>query len=346
MREPEAATLPAMRILVTGGAGYVGSVSVEILIAAGHEVVVLDNFSTAGHGADREGATVVDGSYGEIEGTRAVLEQHGIEAVLHCAARSLVPESVRNPALYYMENLRGGIALLEAMRLAGVQRLVISSTAAVYGEPDTVPIPEDAPLRPINTYGETKRSLEAAADWYAKAYGLRPVALRYFNVAGASARNGERHDPETHLIPNLLRAVLRGEPFTLTGTDYSTRDGTTIRDYLHVVDLADAHRLALEGTARDGDHALGVGGLLAMNLGSGQGFGVREVIRAAEGALDRTVEVIEAPRRGGDPPQLVAAIDKAQRVLGWQPRRSTIEQMIDSAWAELRARPDRERAAR
>jgi UDP-glucose 4-epimerase len=330
-----------MRILVTGGAGYVGSVSVEALVAAGHEVTALDNLSTTQPGADLAGAELVVGSYGELEAVRALLEERRIEAVLHCAARSLVPESVRNPALYYMENLRGGIALLEAMRLAGVQRLVISSTAAVYGEPDTIPITEDAPLRPITTYGETKRALEAAADWYAKAYGLRPVALRYFNVAGASERNGERHEPETHLIPALLRAVLRGEPFTLTGTDYPTRDGTTIRDYLHVVDLADAHRLALEGTARAGEDALGAGGLLALNLGSGQGFGVREVIRAAEGALDRTVEVIDAPRRGGDPPELVAAIGKARHVLGWEPRRSSIEQMIDSAWAELRSRDRR-----
>jgi UDP-glucose 4-epimerase len=332
------ATLPAMRILVTGGAGYVGSVSVEALIAAGHEVVVLDNFTTAGHGADLEGATVVQGSYGDLDATRALLDARGIDAVLHCAARSLVPESVRNPALYYMENLRGGIALLEAMRLAGVQQLVISSTAAVYGEPDATPIPEDAQLRPINTYGETKRALEAAADWYAKAYGLRPVALRYFNVAGASVRNGERHEPETHLIPNLLRSVLRGEPFTLTGTDYATRDGTTIRDYLHVVDLADAHRLALEATGRDGDDALGAGGLVPINLGSGQGFGVREVLRAAEGALDKMIEVIEAPRRGGDPPELVAAIGKAKAILGWAPRHSTIEEMINSAWDELRRR--------
>ena len=328
-----------MRILVTGGAGYVGSVSVEHLIESGHAVVVLDNFTTAGAGADLSGAKVVRGSYGDLEATRSLLDDEGIDAVLHCAARSLVPESVQNPGLYYTENVRGGIGLLEAMRLAGVERLVISSTAAVYGEPEVLPIPEEAPLRPINPYGETKRTLETAADWYAKAYGLRPVALRYFNVAGASERNGERHDPETHLIPNLLRAVLRGEPFTLTGTDYPTRDGTTIRDYLHVVDLAEAHRLALEGTGRTSGEALGQGGLVALNLGSGQGFGVREVIRAAEGALDRMVNVIDAPRRGGDPPELVAAIDKARRVLGWTPRRSTIEEMINSAWAELQRRP-------
>lgn len=327
-----------MRILVTGGAGYVGSVSVEHLLAAGHDVVVLDNFSTAGAGADLAGAKVVRGSYGDLDATRTLLEDEGIDAVLHCAARSLVPESVRNPGLYYTENVRGGIALLEAMRHAGVQRLVISSTASVYGEPDAVPIPEEAPLRPINPYGETKRTLETAADWYAKAHGLRPVALRYFNVAGASERNGERHDPETHLIPNLLGSVLRGEPFMLTGTDYPTRDGTTIRDYLHVSDLARAHRIAIERTAVTGDSALGAGGLVAVNLGSGQGFGVREVIRAAEGALDRAVDVVEAPRRGGDPPELVASIDKARRVLGWEPRQSTIEEMISSAWAELRRR--------
>jgi UDP-glucose 4-epimerase len=206
----------------------------------------------------------------------------------------------------------------------------------VYGVPDAVPIPEDAQLRPINTYGETKRTLETAAGWYASAYGLRPIALRYFNVAGASERNGERHDPETHLIPNILGAVLRGEPFTLTGTDYPTPDGTTVRDYLHVMDLADAHRLALEATGADlaGEPA----GLVALNLGSGRGFGVREVLSAAEGVLDRSIDVIEAPRRGGDPPTLVAKIDRAREVLGWEPRRSTMEEMLDSAWAELQRR--------
>jgi UDP-glucose 4-epimerase len=323
-----------MRILVTGGAGYVGSVSVEELVRAGHSVTALDNFATAGRGADLAGADLIAGSYGDRAAVRRLLEDRSIEAVLHCAARSLVPESVREPALYYSENVGGGIALLEAMRLAGTNRLVISSTAAVYGEPESVPIPEDAPLRPINPYGETKRTLETAAGWYARAYGLRPIALRYFNVAGASPRNGERHDPETHLIPNLLTATERGMPFTLTGVDYPTRDGTTIRDYLHVVDLAEAHRLALEATAdRTGDD-----GLLALNLGSGRGFGVREVIAATERVVGRSIEVREAARRGGDPPELVANIDRAGEMLGWAPAHSNLEEMVGSAWAERRSR--------
>jgi UDP-glucose 4-epimerase len=324
-----------MRILVTGGAGYVGSVSVEALVEAGHEVVVLDNLVTADGRADLVGAELVEGTYGDLAAVRALLASRRIDAVLHCAARSLVPESVREPALYYVENVQGGIALLEAMRHAGVRRLVISSTAAVYGIPDTNPIPEDAPLRPINTYGETKRTLEAAAGWYATAYGFRPMALRYFNVAGASERNGERHDPETHLIPNLLAAASRGEPFTLTGTDYPTPDGTTIRDYLHVVDLADAHRLALEATVEGGPAD---GRLVALNLGSGRGFGVREVIAAAEGVLGHAIDVRDAPRRGGDPPELVASIDRVRSVLGWEPARSTLDEMIGSAWAERQRR--------
>lgn len=323
-----------MRILVTGGAGYVGSVSAEALVGHGHDVTVLDSFATAGRGADLAGAELVEGTYGERDAVRRLLEARQIEAVLHCAARSLVPESVREPALYYTENVGGGIALLEAMRLAGTKRLVISSTAAVYGEPDRVPISEDAPLRPINPYGETKRSLETAAGWYARAYGLRPIALRYFNVAGASDRNGERHDPETHLIPNLLIAAEHGAPFTLTGVDYPTPDGTTVRDYLHVVDLAEAHRLALEAT---GDRS-GADGLLALNLGSGRGFGVREVIAATEKVVGRSIQVREAARRGGDPPSLVANIDRVREVLGWAPTRSTLEEMVGSAFAERQAR--------
>lgn len=327
-----------MRILATGGSGYVGSISVEALVAAGHSVVVLDNLATGYGTADLAGAEVIDGTYGDIDAVRTLLEDRGIEAVLHCAARSVVPESIRNPALYYMENVRGGIALLESMRLAGVNRLVISSTAAVYGEPDEVPIPEDAPLRPINTYGETKRTLEAAAGWYAQAYGLRPIALRYFNVAGASERNGERHDPEPHLIPNLLTAAAKAQAFTLTGVDYPTPDGTTVRDYLHVLDLADAHRIALEATAPSDPRT---DRLLVLNLGSGRGFGVREVIAEVERVLGKQLEVRDGPRRGGDPPALVAKIDRARDILGWTPKRSSLEEMIGSAWAERQAREAR-----
>jgi UDP-glucose 4-epimerase len=323
-----------MRVLVTGGAGYVGSVSVEALVAAGHDVTVLDNFATSSGGADLDGATLVKGSYADREALAALLRERSIDAVLHCGARSLVAESNEDPALYFRENVAGGIALLSGMHDAGVRRLVISSTAAVYGLPDATPIPEGAQLRPINAYGETKRSLEAAATWFASAYGFRVASLRYFNVAGASKRNGERHEPETHLIPNALAAVETGTPMQLFGTDYPTRDGTTIRDYVHVEDLAEAHRLALEATA-PGDSRSDAP--LIVNLGSGSGYSVREILMAAQGAIDREVPHVERGRRGGDPPILVAAVDKAREVLGWEPRRSTLEDMIGSAW-EFRRR--------
>jgi len=319
-----------MRILVTGGAGYVGSVSVEQLAGAGHEIVVLDTYATARPGANLAGADVVHDTYADRDAVAALLREHRIDAVLHCGARSLVGESIREPALYFRENVAGGIALLEAMRDAGVQRLVISSTAAVYGVPEATPIPEDAPGRPINPYGESKRSLEAAADWFAQAYGLRAVSLRYFNVAGAGATNGERHEPETHLIPNALRAVSGGSPLTVFGTDYPTPDGTPIRDYVHVVDLAEAHRIALEATA-PGDARTG-GRLLACNLGSGVGFSVREVLAVAERVVGRPIPQTVGDRRAGDPPELVAEIGRAREVLGWAPQRSSLEEMIGSAW--------------
>ena len=324
-----------MRILVTGGAGYVGSVSVEHLAGAGHELVVLDTYATSRPGANLAGATVVDGTYTDREAVADLLRGERIDAVLHCGARSLVGESIREPALYFRENVSGGIALLEAMRDVGVNRLVISSTAAVYGVPDATPIAEDAPLRPINPYGESKRSLEAAAGWFASAYGLRAVALRYFNVAGASVTNGERHDPETHLIPNALRAVTGGPPLTLFGTDYATPDGTPIRDYVHVLDLAEAHRLALEATA-PGDPR--TSRLLACNLGSGVGFSVREVVAATERVVGRPVPHTIGERRAGDPPTLVADITRAREVLHWAPDRSSLEDMIGSAWRWWSAR--------
>jgi UDP-glucose 4-epimerase len=317
-----------MRILVTGGAGYVGSVSVEALLGAGHEVVVLDDLSTGHTWADLGGAELVVGTYTDRPAMVEILRDGSIEAVLHCAARSLVGESMLDPGRYYRENVAGGIALLEALREADVRRLVISSTAAVYGNPESVPIREDAVTRPINAYGETKRTLETAAAWYGRAYGLRSVCLRYFNVAGASERNGELHDPETHLIPNILASVESGNPITLFGEDYPTPDGTPIRDYLHVADLADAHLLALEaaapGDARTDDQ-------LVCNLGSGGGFSVREVLTAAERVLGQSVPMTVGPRRAGDPPALVASIDRAREVLGWEPRRSSLEDLIGSA---------------
>ena len=320
-----------MRILVTGGAGYVGSVSVEHLAGAGHEVVVLDSYATARPGANLAGAAVIRGTYTDRAAMASLLREHRIDAILHCGARSLVGESITDPALYFRENVAGGIALLEAMRDAGVERLVISSTAAVYGVPDATPIHEDAPLRPINPYGESKRSLEAAADWFARAYGLRAVSLRYFNVAGASATNGERHEPETHLIPNALRAVSGGPPLTVFGADYPTPDGTPIRDYVHVLDLAEAHRLALEATT-PGDTRTGQR-LVACNLGSGVGFSVREVLAAAERVVGRSIPQTVGDRRAGDPPNLVADIGRAREILGWRPERSSLEEMIGSAWA-------------
>ena len=320
-----------MRILVTGGAGYVGSVSVEHLVAAGHDIVVLDTFATGRPGADLAGAAVVRGSYTDRTAVTQLLRDHHIDAVLHCGARSLVGESIREPALYFRENVAGGIDLLEAMREVGVQRLVISSTAAVYGVPDATPIPEDAPLRPINPYGESKRSLEAAAGWFASAYGLRAVSLRYFNVAGASATNGERHEPETHLIPNAIRAASSGDPLTLFGTDYPTPDGTPIRDYVHVLDLAEAHRLALEATA-PGDVRT-EGALLACNVGGGVGFSVREVVAAAERVIGRRIPSSIGDRRRGDPAILVADVMRAREVLRWTPERSSLDEMIGSAWA-------------
>jgi UDP-glucose 4-epimerase len=325
-----------LRILVTGGAGYVGSVSVERLLMAGHDVFILDNLSTGHRAAADRGAGLVVGSYGDGAAVTALLERERIDAVLHCGARSLVGESIADPAMYYRDNVAGGVALLDAARTAGVRRLVFSSTAAVYGEPAVTPIREDAALAPINPYGETKRTFEGALRWYAAAYGLRSVSLRYFNVAGASERNGEDHDPETHLIPNVLRAAEGAGPLTVFGTDYPTADGTCIRDYIHVEDLADAHLAALEATAAGDPRTTaddGRAGAIALNLGSASGFSVRAVIAAAEQVVGAKFAVTYGPRRAGDPPILVAANDRAREVLGWAPRRGALEAMIDSAWA-------------
>ena len=318
-----------MRILVTGGAGYVGSISVERLVAAGHEVTVLDDFSKGHRDSVAPGIKVVEGSFGDPGTIGAALERGRIEAVLHCAAKSLVGESIEDPASYYRVNVVGGIAMLDAMRRLNIGRIVCSSTAAVYGVPEHSPIPEDAALRPINPYGETKRSFEGAMAWYGSAYGLRSASLRYFNVAGASTENGEQHDPETHLIPIALSAVADGPPLTLFGDDYPTPDGTPIRDYIHVMDLADAHLAALEATAPTDSRT---DQPLICNLGSGGGFSVKQVLAAIEAVVGEPVPHAIGPRRVGDPPVLVAAISRASDILDWTPARSTLEAMIGSAW--------------
>jgi UDP-glucose 4-epimerase len=323
-----------VKVLVTGGAGYVGGVSVDALLAAGHDVVVLDDLSTGHAAIVNPAARLVTGSYGDETATRALLEGERVDAILHFAARSLVGESVQDPAKYYRDNVAGGVALLEAARHAGVRRLVFSSTAAVYGSPETTPIPEDAPLRPINTYGETKRTFEGALHWYGAAYGLRSVILRYFNVAGATERLGEVHRPETHLIPNMLAAAGGGAALTLFGDDYPTPDGTPIRDYIHVADLADAHVAALEATATPAIEPL------ICNLGTAGGFSVREVLQAAEAVVGRPIPYTVGPRRAGDPPVLVAATERAREILGWTPRRSTLPEMLGSAWAWRQAHPE------
>ena len=325
------------RILVTGGAGYVGSVSAEAFLAAGHEVVVLDDLSTGHRAALPAGATFEQGTYTEPETLARLLETERIEAILHCAARSLVGESIADPSKYFRENVAGGIGLLEAARAVGVERLVFSSSAAVYGIPEVTPIEEDAPLRPINPYGESKRAFEAALAWYGRAYGLRSVTLRYFNVAGATESSGEDHDPETHLIPNILQAVEGRLALTVFGDDYPTPDGTCVRDYIHVADLADAHLRAIEATAA-GDARTDEP--LALNLGSGGGFSVREVLTAAGDVIGHPVAHSMGPRRAGDPPVLVASAARAKQVLDWDPERSTLEAMIGSAWAWRRSHPD------
>ena len=325
-----------MKVLVTGGAGYVGGVSVDAILTAGHDVVVLDDLTTGHRSTVSDGARLVVGSYADPAVVGPLLASERPDAILHCAARSLVAESIRDPGRYYRDNVAGGVALLEAARSAGIGAIVFSSTAAVYGVPDATPIAEDAPLRPINPYGETKRTLEGALRWYGAAYGTRSVSLRYFNVAGATDRIGEVHRPESHLVPNVLIAAEGGPGLTVFGEDYPTPDGTPIRDYIHVSDLADAHLAALALAAGDGDDREPA---LTCNLGTSAGFSVREVMHAAEAVVGRPIPHTVGPRRPGDPPVLVASNALAGALLGWTPRRSTLEAMIGSAWAWRQAHP-------
>ena len=315
------------RVLVCGGAGYIGSHMAKWLAAHGAEPVVLDNLSTGHREAVRFGP-LVEADLLDPASLDAAFAAGPFEAVMHFCARSLVGESVQQPLAYYQNNVAGTLNLLQAMQRHGVDRIVFSSTAAVFGEPVAATIDEDHPKTPINPYGASKLMVERMLADAAQAYGLRSVTLRYFNAAGASADGdiGEAHTPETHLIPNVLRAALGdGSRLKVFGDDWPTPDGTCVRDYIHVDDLAQAHWLAL-------DHMAAHGGAHAFNLGNGRGFSVREVIAAAEAASGRTVAFDIAPRRAGDPAVLVAASDRARDVLGWSPRHADLAEIIDSAW--------------
>lgn len=322
-----------MRILVTGGAGYIGSHTAALLRTSGHDVWVLDNLST-GHREAAPAARLIECDLANRLAVERALRDNRIEAVIHFAASCYVGESVTDPAKYYNNNLVGTICLLDAMRAAGVTRIVFSSTCATYGVPAKVPITEDEKQAPVNPYGFTKLAIEHAMRDYGQAYGLGSVALRYFNASGAASNGqlGEDHDPETHLIPLVLQTALGVRPhIEVFGTDYPTPDGTCIRDYIHVDDLADAHLRAVQ-RIRPGEFQ-------AFNLGTGRGYSVREVIELARRITGRPIPIVESPRRAGDPPELVAAADKARRELGWRPNHTTLDSIIETAWNWHRRNP-------
>ena len=322
-----------MRVLVTGGAGYIGSVTAERLMAAGHGVVVLDNLCRGHRSAVPKGAPLVSGDVRDRERVSHLLRDERIECVMHFSASSLVGESMRDPGEYFGNNVVGMVELLRAMAAASVGRIIFSSTAATYGEPQRVPITEDAPVRPTNPYGESKAIAERMLAWYRAIHGVRYAALRYFNAAGASRDHGEDHSPETHLIPLALSAAAgQTPPLPIFGADYPTPDGTCVRDYIHVIDLAQAHILALEQLDALEESIF--------NLGNGEGYSVREVVSAVERVTGRRVPVTEAPRRAGDPARLVASSDRARRVLGWEPQHAQLDAIVADAWEWKQRFPD------
>jgi UDP-glucose 4-epimerase len=315
-----------MAILITGGAGYIGSVTTELLRARGEQVVVLDNLSRGYRDAVADEVPFYQGDAGDRELVMRIVREHGVEACIHFAAFAYVGESVNEPALYYENNVEQGIRLLGALLATGVRRFVFSSTCATYGEPQRIPIAEDHPQLPANPYGWSKLFLERIMSDYDRGYQLRFVALRYFNAAGATSERGERHDPETHLIPLVLKAA-QGETdhVTVFGDDYQTKDGTCVRDYIHVSDLAAAHALALD-YLRAGNPST------AVNLGNGQGYSVLEVVEAARTVTARDIRINMQGRRAGDPSHLVADAAKARDLLGWQPQHTDLAAIISSAW--------------
>lgn len=316
-----------MRVLVTGGAGYIGSHTAKALARAGYEPVVYDNLSEGHKWAVKWGA-LVEGELSDRQRLDQVLRQHSIRAVMHFAAHAYVAESMREPRRYFQNNVSNTLVLLDAMLDASIKTIVFSSSCAVYGVPDVIPIPESHPKRPLNPYGESKLFIERVLDWYGASYGLRSATLRYFNAAGADPDldTGELHHHETHIVPLVIETALgRRKEVKIYGTDYPTPDGTAIRDFIHVSDLADAHVLAL-------NHLLGGNANCAVNLGTGNGVSVLEIVRAIENYTGISVEARSAPRRPGDAPALVANPSQAVELLGWHPTRSTVEGIVSSAW--------------
>lgn len=321
-----------MRILVTGGAGYIGSVVVAELIQAGHDVVVLDNLSQGHRAAVHPQAVFVKGDLGDRTLLNHLFHTHPVEAVMHFASRTLVGESMQNPFLYVGENVCNGVNLLETAVRHGVRRFILSSTANLFDQPRRIPIDEEEEIIPGSPYGESKYLLERILRWLDRIYGLRYASLRYFNAAGCTPALGEDHRPETHLIPILMQVALgKRSHLEIYGTDYPTRDGTCVRDYIHVVDLALAHILALEALDR---------GSRVYNLGNGQGFTVREVLETAREVTGRPIPAVEGPRRPGDPAVLVASAERIRQELGWQPRYPDLRDIVASAWEWHRTHPD------
>jgi len=319
-----------MRVLVTGGAGYIGSVIVEELARAGHAPVVYDSLVKGHPSALASDVPLVRGDVNDFDGLRMVMRDHAIEAVIHMAALIEVGLSVTHPEQFFENNAGGSVRVLRAMLDAGVNKIVFSSTAALYGDPEQLPISEDAPARPTNPYGESKLMVEHMLRWVSEAHGLTATALRYFNAAGATERNGEMHDPETHLIPLVLRAAEQNQPVTIFGTDYETPDGTAVRDYIHVVDLAQAHILAL-GRAD--------AGFRVYNVGNGNGYSVREVVQTTRVVTGKPLPVDEQPRRPGDQVATVASSERIRRELGWSPRYPDLHTIIESAWKWRQTHP-------
>jgi UDP-glucose 4-epimerase len=321
-----------MHVFVAGGAGYIGSTTVAELLAAGHEVTVYDDLVHGHRASVPVGARTIVGDLADAHELRAALRTAPFDAAMHLAAFIEAGDSMRRPGRFFANNVAGTISLVNALREAGVERFVFSSSAGVYGEPERVPIPEDHPTRPVNVYGETKLLVERMLRWYGECGGLRWVALRYFNAAGATPDRGEDHDPETHLVPIVLQAPLGRRPsITIFGDDYPTPDGTCVRDYVHVQDLAQAHVLALTQCDRGGG---------VFNLGNGRGFSNLEVVEAARRVTGHPIPVEIGPRRPGDPAELVASSEKARTVLGWQPEHTDIDVIVASAWEWHRTHPD------